>query len=164
MNKGYALIAAIIAINVLAVLALISRPILDTIITRELELELIFRARQYVRAISWYQQENNNLFPGSLNELYEKKYLRKLFKDPLSEDGEWLLVMKKITPGDESLLVVPQALLAKYIDQANIIGVCSNARGASFRIYREKKKYNEWAFYVGEDPKEEMPSLIFVKE
>lgn len=134
----------------------------ETEIKMDLEEELLFRARQYKTAIELYMKKNPNISPKNFKVLYEKKFLRKLYTDPFTETGEWNIVMRSGLAGKKGLLVVPEELLAQYITKARIIGVCATSPEEGFRIYRGKKRYSEWAIYVGEKVKKKMPELKFV--
>lgn len=163
-NKGYALLTAVLAISIFSVLILKAREMWETEIQRDLEQELLFRAGQYVTAIEMFRQKNPNMFPQSLDELLEKKCLRKRFKDPMTKEGKWNVVMRSGEPGKDrtALLVVPEDMLAEYVTKASIIGVCSSSCEEGFMVYRKKKKYCEWAVYLGEQLDKEMPELKFV--
>lgn len=163
-RKGMALLWAIIAVNIFAILALTARTMWETEIQRDLEEELLFRGRQYRMAIEFYVKDNNNLYPRDFDVLYEKKFLRQLFKDPMSDDGKWNYVMRGGTSGKDDLLIVPEEYLAQYIEQARIVGVASHSPDEGFREYRGKKRYSEWAIYVGEQADKEMPELNFVDQ
>jgi hypothetical protein len=163
-NKGYALLTAVLAVSIFSVMILKARTMWETEIQRDLEQELMFRARQYVTAIRMFRKKNPNMFPQSLDELFEKKCLRKRFLDPMTEEGTWNVVMRSGLPGKnkKALLVVPEDMLPEYVRKASIIGVCSSSCEEGFMVYRKKKKYCEWAFYLGEQPDKEMPELKFV--
>lgn len=161
-KSGYSLIIAIVAVNVFAVLLMMAHTMWETELKRDLEEELIFRARQYVTAIELYKQKHNNLFPQDLDILFTEKFLRKEYADPMTEEGKWNLVMQGTTGGKKSLLIVPADQLDKYLTKAQIIGVATSSCEEGFREYRKKKRYCEWAFYVGEDPKKDMPDITFV--
>lgn len=161
-RKGYALLIAIAAINIFAIMALMARSMWETEIQRDFEEELLFRARQYKTAIELYVKKNNNLFPLSFQDLYDKKFLRQLYKDPISESGKWDIVMAGVLGGKSDLLIVPKEMLEQYLNTARIMGVCSTSEQESFKIYRGKQKYCEWAVYVGEQLDKEMPKLKFV--
>jgi len=107
-----------------------------------MEEELIFRARQYVSAINLYRTKNNNLYPKKLKILYEKKILRKLYKDPISESMEWNVVMQSTKLGKKKLLIIPKKLVKKFIGTSHIIGVISTSTKEGFREYRGKKHFN----------------------
>jgi len=161
-DQGYALLFAILAVTIFSIFLLAARELWETEITRDLENELIFRARQYVQAIQQFMKKNNNLFPQNLDILYEKKFLRKRYKDPLSEEGRWNVVMQPSTPGKKMLLIVPEELVGNHLNKARIIGVSSTSTAESFREYRKKKNYHEWAFYLGEKVESDMPELKFI--
>jgi type II secretory pathway pseudopilin PulG len=163
-RKGYALLVAIAAINIFAIMALMARSMWETEIQRDLEQELLFRAHQYKSAIEFYIKKNNNLFPLNFNDLYEKKFLRQLYKDPMNPDvdGKWDIVMAGALGGNNDLLVVPDGMLGEFLNTARIMGVCSTSEQESFMIYRGKKKYCEWAVYVGEQIDKDMPKLKYV--
>lgn len=161
-RKGYALLIAIAAINIFAIMALMVRSMWETEIQRDLEDELLFRARQYKSAIEFYVKKNNNLFPLGFKELYDKKFLRQLYKDPMTDLGKWDIVMANALGGKSDLLVVPEANLTEYLNTSRIMGVCSTSEQESFKIYRGKHKYCEWAVYVGEQVDKEMPKIKYV--
>jgi len=165
-NKGYALLTAVLAIAIFSVLILKARDMWETEIQRDLEQELLFRARQYVTAIEMFRQKNPNTFPQSLDELFEKKCLRKRFLDPMTKEGLWNVVMRSGLPGGDknALLVVPEDMLPEYVTKASIIGVCSSSCEEGFMVYRKKKKYCEWAVYLGEQLDKEMPELKYVAD
>src|SRR5580765_6286696 len=52
---------------------------------REKEEELVFRGQQYVRAIRLFQTKNQTL-PTSVDILVQGHYLRKKYKDPITND------------------------------------------------------------------------------
>jgi hypothetical protein len=160
--KGYALLIAIVAINFLALLTLLARPIWETENQRDLEEELLFRARQYKTAIELFSKKNTNLSPRSFDDLYEKKFLRQLFTDPMTESGEWNIVMAGTRAGKSDLMIVPPEMLEEYLTKARIVGVVSASEEEGFREYRGKKKYSEWAVYVGEQLDKEMPDFKYV--
>ncbi|MCP4219455.1 MAG: hypothetical protein GY765_32775 [bacterium] len=163
-ERGYTLLMAIIAVNVFAIMMLMARSMWETEITRDLEAELLFRAGQFRNAIELFSKKNNNLSPKNFEELYEKKFLRQIYEDPMSDEGKWNIVMQENTGRNKALLVVPEEMLDQYIARARIIGVVSTSPDEGFRTYRGKKRYSEWAVYVGEKPEKEMPELKFVEQ
>lgn len=160
-QQGIALLAAIIALNIFAILSLMAYSMWETEIQRDMEEELLFRAGQYRMAIEFYAKENNNLYPRDFDVLYEKKFIRQLFKDPMTEDGKWNYVMRGGTTGKNDLLIVPESMLEEYLNKARIVGVVSTSPEEGFKEYRGKKRYSEWAVYVGEQVDKEMPELKF---
>ncbi len=65
-----------------------------TEIKRDRELELIHRGKAYGRAIKLFYKRFGR-YPMSLNELQNTqniRFIRQLYKDPMSPDGEWRLI------------------------------------------------------------------------
>ncbi len=165
-SQGYMLLVAIIAVHILAILLLMARAIWETEVMRDLEEELIFRGQQYVTAIELYQKQNSGLPPKNLKVLAEKNFLRKEFKDPMSESGDWCVLVSPGKAGDKTLVIIPpemtkseDILATLNMPAGKIVGVCSSSCEEGFREYRKKKKYCDWAFYVGAKLEEEMPPL-----
>ena len=160
------LLVAIIAVHIFAILLLIARSLWETEVQRDLEEELIFRGGQYVTAIDLYQKKNSGLPPKNLEVLYEKNFLRRQFTDPMTESGDWAVLVSPGRAGDKTLIIVPPDLAkseniinAINIPTGKIVGVISSSCEEGFREYRKKKKYCDWAFYVGDQQEEELPPL-----
>jgi len=161
-KSGYALITAIIAINIFAIFSLMASSMWQREIGRENEGEMIFRGNQYVRAITEYRKKHPNTFPPDVEILEKEKFIRKLYIDPVSETGEWNYVVKSRNANNKSLLVIPAELLSKYAKSYDLIGVASSSPDESYREYRGKNRYDEWAFYFGQKADQEMPALKFI--
>jgi type II secretory pathway pseudopilin PulG len=158
-ESGYVMIMLIIAVAVMTVLMLTALPLWQTEAQREAEAELIFRGRQYANAIGFYVKSHNNLYPQNLEILHLEKFLRRLYPDPVSVDGRWDMVFKEAAGGEGKYLIVPEAMAKSYIGRAVLVGVCSTSPETGFREYRGKTKYNEWAFYLGDNENEKMPEM-----
>lgn len=95
-QKGYALLIVIGLVAMLAVsVALAERNILYQG-RREKELEMIWRGKQYARAIGLYYRKTHH-FPTELDDLYKPKmgirFLRQAYRDPMNAaDGSWRLI------------------------------------------------------------------------
>ena len=59
-NRGYAMAALLVGMSVMAVLMSALLPVWSHMATREKEEELIFRGRQYARAIGLFQRKFAN--------------------------------------------------------------------------------------------------------
>jgi type II secretory pathway pseudopilin PulG len=88
----------VVFLSMLMLLAtLVAAPSVRTERKREKEEEMIWRGKQYVRAIKLYYRKNGR-FPTSLDDLTKPKsgslrYLRQAYKDPMNkEDGSWRLI------------------------------------------------------------------------
>jgi type II secretory pathway pseudopilin PulG len=159
-KKGYSIIMLLVLVSILAVGLLVAVPVWQTQMQREKEEELIFRGNQFVEAIRLYQQKNPGQLPRSLDELVKKRYLRRLFPDPMVKSGKWDVILAqqvssrrapgKPEPGGQKLLIVPEAALAS-VDNPLVIGVVSSSPKKAIRIYNDEDTYNKWFFYFGQD-------------
>lgn len=169
---GYTLLLLLIAIFVMSLGLLVAVPVLETQLRREKEEELIFRGKQYVEAIRLYQQKKPGAYPSSLEELVKEKCLRRVYRDPMSENGRWDLLLLPSSPeagrgtvragetaSAERLLVVPEENLKK-IRNPQIVGVVSSSDKKSIRIYMDEEYYNKWLFYHGQAAGKK-PQLIY---
>jgi len=158
-ERGFLLITVVVAVAVLSVMMMVSLPVIETQLQRDLEEELLFRGRQYVRAIELYLQKHPNLYPRNLEILFLEKCLRRPYKDPMTTEEKWDLVYQTSGAGKQSLIIVPSQFAGEFANRGFLVGVCSSSPEASFREYRGKKKYNEWAFFVGAKEETEMPEI-----
>jgi len=92
-RNGYTLLIVMFAIFLLMLGLMIAVPVWQTQIQRELEEELIFRGEQYVEAVRIYQTKNPGQFPSSFEELLEERFIRRLYRDPMTEHGEWNVIL-----------------------------------------------------------------------
>jgi type II secretory pathway pseudopilin PulG len=88
-QSGYAMVALLVGMSIMAIALSVALPTWSTAAKREREEELIFRGRQYARAVTLYQRKFANAFPPSFDVLVRQKFLRKKFADPMTEDGEF---------------------------------------------------------------------------
>jgi type II secretory pathway pseudopilin PulG len=163
-RAGYSLVILMMAAFVLAVGLLVAIPVWTTQVQREKEEELIFRGQQYVEAVRLYQTKNPGAFPKSLDELVKGRFLRRLFKDPMTKDGKWNVIVQSVGTSQrtaarpevrpqaganlQSVLVVPQDNLSA-VDNPRILGVVSSSPKKSFRIYNDGETYDQWLFFYG---------------
>ena len=170
-KKGYVIIMLMLAVFAISIGFLVAVPVWQTEVMREKEEELIFRGKQYVEAVRLYLLKNPGHFPSSLKELMDKKCLRKLFKDPMTESGEWNVIVNPGTTGpgtpgpaagggaEQQVLLVPEKALSS-IRSAIVLGVVSPSKKQSVRIYNDQKTYDKWLFYYGQDPKK-LPKITY---
>lgn len=171
-DRGYAMAALLVGMSIMAIMMSIALPAWRSAAQREKEAELIFRGEQYARAVTLFQRRFPGQFPPNLDVLLSGKFLRKRYKDPMTEDGEFQLVLAgqagtatptgggapgqpqgaqqrtqqvqtTLTPqGGQSTLQFTQPGAAG----AGITGVVSKSPVESMRLYNGRGKYNEWAF------------------
>ncbi len=81
--------ALLVAIAVMSVAMAVVLPAWRQQTQRENEEELIFRGRQYVRAVQLFQRRYAAAYPPDVDVLVRQKFLRKKYTDPLVKDGEF---------------------------------------------------------------------------
>jgi type II secretory pathway pseudopilin PulG len=159
--------ALLVGMSVMAVLMGALLPVWTTMATREKEAELVFRGQQYARAIGLFQRKFANTPPPTIDILVEQRFLRKKYKDPITnEDFQPLYANQAMLPGGPTGSVGsgpqtnqqrPGAAPGGQLLQAGfgstgataaggIIGVTSKSKETSLRVYNGRTRYNEWAF------------------
>jgi type II secretory pathway pseudopilin PulG len=94
---GYILLGVVIIVVIMGIFMGLAVPVWQHVMKREREEELLWRGRQYVRAIELYQTKYPGAFPPSIDVLVEQKFLRKAYPDPMVEDGEWK-ILRQLSP------------------------------------------------------------------
>ena len=85
-DDGYAMAALLVGLSIMAVLMSVAMPVWAQYTRREREEELIWRGQQYSRAIGLFQRKYANTFPPNVDVLVEQRFLRKKYKDPITND------------------------------------------------------------------------------
>src|SRR5438477_8200613 len=83
-ENGYAMAVLLVTISVMAVMLTVAMPVWKQMAQREKEAELIFRGQQYARAIGLFEQKYANTPPPTLDVLVQVRFLRKKYKDPIT--------------------------------------------------------------------------------
>ena len=78
--------ALLVGLGVMAVLMSMALPVWSQMAKREKEEELIWRGKQYARAVGLFQRKFANTFPPTVDILVEQRFLRKKYKDPMTKD------------------------------------------------------------------------------
>jgi type II secretory pathway pseudopilin PulG len=184
MKPGYTLLIVLFVLFILALGFMLAVPVWQTQIQREAETELIFRGEQYVEAVRVFQTRFPGRFPKNFEELLEEKCLRRPFRDPMTAEGEWnvILLYPQAQPraartsrrrgrrpqtqaqtaapaAPQKVLIAPEAVIDS-IENAQIIGVVSTSTETSKRIYKDQSTYDKWLFYYGQDP-EKLPEIVY---
>jgi type II secretory pathway pseudopilin PulG len=166
-DRGYAMAALLVGMSVMAVLMSALLPVWTHLATREKEEELIFRGRQYARAIGLFQRKFANTPPPSIEVLVDQRFLRKKYKDPITNDDFQLIYANQPVAGGGGTSPVaprpgqpPSANLSTPAQQTlqsgfgstgagpqgGVIGVTSKSKDASIKLYNGRDHYNQWAF------------------
>jgi type II secretory pathway pseudopilin PulG len=165
--------ALLMAIAVISIMMTVAMPVWKQTAQREKEDELVFRGMQYVHAIALFQRKTANAFPPSVQVLVDQRFLRKKYKDPITNDDFQLLTAGQNagasgantqgqrgaqpgapTPGGATATGGQRATAPIGTSPAGIgvaaaggiTGVASKSKDKSIRIYNGRTHYNEWAF------------------
>jgi len=158
----------------MAILMGAALPAYHTMARREKETELIFRGEQYARAIGMWQQKFANQPAPSVDVLVEQRFLRKKYKDPITNDEFQLLGAGAAAPGQTQQGTTPpgrggtqqglqqaKQAVQSAMQQAQerlatlggrgtavggIVGVTSKSEEKSLRLYNGRDTYNQWVF------------------
>jgi len=176
-QAGYTLVAVVVFIAVLSILIAAVAPSISTIMRRERETELIFRGKQYARAIVLFQRRHGR-YPTSLKELSENRprTLRKLFKDPMCNCDDWHLLIlgqpdavpivdERVDPSNrppstlQGIVRTPTPGLfgEETKNVGPIVGVRSKVHKEALREWRGRKFYDEWRFIAGDADADAVP-------
>ena len=171
---GYTLVALLVGITVASILIAAVLPLASAQAQREREAELIFRGLQYAEGIRIFRRRFGR-FPNSLKELLEVKprSVRKLWKDPMTKDGEWGIISMAGTPvaqgtGTGSGLKPRPTPTPRPTSPPSpfgppgaggaglpgvggapagpVMGVYSKFTGKGFRLWEGRESYSEWRF------------------
>jgi len=191
---GYTMVTLLVFLSILVIGLLVAVPVWQTQIQRENEEELIFRGNQYVEAVRLFEKKNPGAFPKDIEDLVEKRCLRRHFRDPMTKDGKWYLITRSQGIGGPSRTAragqaagppgaagsVPSAAsqfgsrsiqlvlvpedAIAGVKNLRIVGVASMSDRDSIRVYDDATKYNEWLFYLGKDPNAKAEVAIYGQE
>ncbi|MBZ0088772.1 MAG: hypothetical protein K8H90_00175, partial [Thermoanaerobaculia bacterium] len=106
-EAGYNLVVLVMVITLLGVGLAAVLPLWSSIIRRDREEETISRGWQYAEAIRVFQRRFGRL-PNRLEELIETepRSIRRLWKDPLSDNGAWAVIVQ--LPQGGSIAIDPE--------------------------------------------------------
>jgi hypothetical protein len=96
-QQGFLMAGLIALIAIMMIFSLLTYQAWDDIVRRDNEAEMMFRARDFVRAIQRYRVDHGGAGPMELKLLLEpgprgQYYLRRMYKDPLVRNGKWGLL------------------------------------------------------------------------
>jgi type II secretory pathway pseudopilin PulG len=160
-QAGYNLVILMVVMTVMSILVAAALPAWTAVIRRDKEEELIFRGLQYAEAIRLFRNRTGGL-PTRLEQLIEVKprCIRQLWKDPMTEDGKWLLVfdgatgpaggIQPIDPNFEGGDISPNGPdeQGEVVAVGPIKGVRSRSRDDSYLKFDNRDRYDLWYFTV----------------
>ena len=165
-ESGYTMVAVVLGMMILAIVIMGVAPAVATVMKREREKELLFRGKQYARAIALFQKRYGR-FPTELKELYENRprTIRKLFKEPMCNCPDWHVIYQNspdaLNPGGGGSglpgarpLPTPTPGAFGPTGQTKtvgpIVGVRSSVHEEALTEWRGQKFYDEWRFIMGD--------------
>ncbi len=139
-ERGYMMVMLLGTIMIMGILMTKAAPNLIKEMQREAEEEAIFRGESYAKAIRLYHA-NTQTYPLSLEDLIKARppYIRKLYKDPLTQEGDWELITAVPAGASGDTTGLP------------IIGVRSKSQKDSVKLYRGKSMHSDWTFSATDD-------------
>jgi type II secretory pathway pseudopilin PulG len=163
-EEGYSLVALIGSITIMFILMAAATPTWRYIMKNDREEELLFRGGEIADAIVRFQKKNANAYPTSLDQLVKGRFLRRLYKDPMSADGKWRLVhqgqapVPGANPGGAGPGGTPTPPTTRPASTGGlsgttlgpILGVSSTSTEKSLRIFNGRTQYHEWIFAAGQ--------------
>ena len=165
-EQGYLMVALLVAMSIMGIMMAAALPTYHTMAQREKEAELVFRGEQIARAIGLYQRRVANAAVPSIDFLVEQKYLRKKYKDPITNDDFEPLTSGAggalgAVQGAQTALQQAQGRAGGAAAQGRggaaaqgrggavaggIVGVTSKSPLKSLRLYNDRDTYNQWVF------------------
>lgn len=141
-QEGIALIALLVAINVLSIWIIAVVPQWVNQVQRQQERELIYRGTAIAKAIVAYREDFPAEVLTDLEPLVEHRYLRpSCLRDPFTPDGEWRLLLSSadlntlvsaIQLGQIEQLIFDQA---DHISGSALVGVASQSTAKAILKY-----------------------------
>jgi len=160
-ERGYAIAALLVTLAVMSVFMSVALPAWRQQAQREKEAELVFRGEQYARAVALFRAKNGNIFPPNVDVLVQGRFLRKKYKDPITNQDFDIIPVGGQGPGPDGRGGQPQsgrggATPGGFPAQAGtpsagqlavgLMGVHSKSQETSIRIYKGQSRYDQWLF------------------
>ena len=159
-TRGYAMAALLVTIGIMSAVMSVALPAWSHMAKREKEAELVFRGEQYARAVGLYQRKVAGAFPPSVELLLEQRFLRRAYRDPMVENGEFRILYQTSAvgvPGATGQEEADSAASARPAEGAfgsettagargGIVGVVSRSEDSSLLQYNGRDRYDEWQF------------------
>ncbi len=189
-QRGYVLLTMMLFLTLVLIAATAAAPKIAFQIKRDREEELIHRGVEYSRAIQKFSKKTGR-FPNRLEELEDTsglRFIRKLYKDPITGKDFRLLHLSDIRPSSgvtnlntkhsqqstenpdgettanaDSSSAPTQSTAASHARSNDsglqqIFGVASPSKERSIREFNHKDHYNQWLFFY--DPSLDKGYLI----
>jgi type II secretory pathway pseudopilin PulG len=176
-DSGFSIVVLLASITIMLVVMGAAVPTWKYIMKNDREEELYFRGDQIARGIERYQRKNGNTLPVSLELMVKGRYLRKVYKDPMTKDGKWRIIHPgeallpggapgRGTPGGARPGSSPRPGATPQPGfpglpgsgrpggggptQGAILGVVSTSKDESLKLMNGRTRYDQWIFLAGQ--------------
>jgi type II secretory pathway pseudopilin PulG len=144
-KNGFTYIMVLLAVVLIGISLMVAGRYWSFIDKKDKEEELLFRGGQYLRAIDSYFKGSHggaNLYPQKLDDLLKdprslnpKRYLRKLYKDPITGEADWLPIIEK---GSGRIKGVKSRSEATPVKEDGFPEI--------YKSFKGKASYSDWEF------------------
>ena len=149
-NRGYAMAGLLVGMSIMAVMMTVVMPVWTHYVQREREEEMLWRGQQYARAIMLWQRKYANTFPPSVDVLVEQRFLRRKYKDPLTNDDFQVVpptgLPQPSTNSSPNRPAPRMTSLGTNVQAPGVAGVVSKSTKDSIKVVNGRTKHNEWVF------------------
>ena len=153
-QSGFTYLALLVMIVIIGIVLMAAGRQWRIIVKRDKEEELLFRGSQMRKAIELYYltpHGGKNIYPKDLEELLQdpgslsaKRYLRKIYKDPITGE-DWVLLLEK----DGRIKGVRSKSDEEPLKKYNF--------PSEFKSFEGKITYSDWLFEYTPPPKQPLP-------
>jgi type II secretory pathway pseudopilin PulG len=144
-EKAFSYLSALVFVAIMGISLTAGGTYWSTVLKREKEKELLFRGDQIRSAIESYYKGapggGGAQYPGSLDDLLKdsrylatQRYLRKVYLDPMTKDGQWGLIM---APGGKI-----KGVFSKSKEKPLKVGNFPE----DYKSFENAEKYSDWRF------------------
>ena len=157
-ERGFLMVALLVGMAVAAVYMTAALPAWRQQAQREKEEELIFRGKQYARAIMLYQDKNRGALPPDIDILVSQHFLRKKWKDPVTGEDFVPIGVGISAPGSSTQSGTSGGQspgrsggssgggTPLSSQNPGVQGVRSKSSATSIKLYEQQQQYNLWPF------------------
>ncbi len=143
-DKGFSYPAALLMVVVISISLMTAQQLWSTIMKREREKQLLFRAGQIEKAIGSYYNDSSGgpaQYPKKFEYLLKdnrhlgvKRHLRKLYKDPMTIEGGWGIVYDG------------KGGIKGIFSQSSEEPIKTSGFPEKYKLFENKIKYSDWKF------------------
>jgi type II secretory pathway pseudopilin PulG len=151
-DGGFVLVALLVAMAVSAIWLGTMLPAWRQQAVRQREADLVFRGQQYARAIALYFVNDNCTLPVDADMLVSRHFLRKKWKDPITND-DFVPLMAGMAASPTGTAASPstpgRAAGPGPVGGSQLVGlygVASKSTDTSIMLYQNQQQYSLWSF------------------